>query len=387
MAFLCACVSPTQAEARVAAWPFRERPVAWTQFLKMATDHHVIPSVHRTLKALVKVDAVQVPTAIREALRRDFMTIAAHSLRATANLQRLQRLLAEHGIQLIPIKGPALAVLAYGSTSLRQFEDLDVIVRQEDLLRAVDLLEQDGYAVRGVPSGATRTRYLAWLQDWGLHKPGNPVHLDLKPVLISHTLCGSQSAELMAQSCRPLTLEMGGRLLAPGAEAMLLAVCIDGANEMWEKLSSVVDVGRLLTSCPAADWVRLVQTATELGQRRSLLVGVQVAAMLLECPVPEAFLAAMSRDPVAGRLAAQAARRMLTKAQIGSGRHAWFALQTRDRMRGRWRFLMRTLFVPGTFDLNAMPLSSGWSPLYSIARPIRLAWDIVGRGGKPRRLP
>jgi hypothetical protein len=386
MALLCACASPDRWNARSKEC-LGAGPVDWPRFLALATNHHVIPLVHRALKAVAKKDPTAIPVELLSYIHREYMAIAAHNLRATVLLHRLQGLMEANGIPLVPIKGPALAMLAYGSTSLRQFEDLDLIAEQADLLRAVDLLEQDGYVIREIPPAADRNRYLMSWQDWSLRKPGEALHLDLKPVLISHALCGPPSAGFMAQACRTISTGEGQRLLAPGPEAMLLAVCVDGANEMWPKLSSIADVGALLTAFPGADWNGLLREAAGFGQKRSLLVGAQVAEAVLGCSLPEAFREEASKDPPARRFAGEAAGQMLAGESLRAGilRQSRFTFQTRDRGYGRRRYLSRLLFVPGAMDLIRFPLPKALYPLYFCIRPFRLAWTVCH--GSARRIP
>ena len=379
MELLCSCVSP----GRIPADPAL-RQVDWSRFLGLATNHHVLPLVHRALECAAQAGQ-PVPPEYRACLHRLCLSISASNLRATAILRRLQERLAAAGIRLVPVKGPALAALAYGDTALRQFEDLDLLVAREDVLRTVAALEQEGYVARELPPAASRSRYLAWLQDWSLHKPGDPLHLDLKPVLISHTLCGPASVDFMAQACQPVPVGAGAALLAPGPEAMLLAVCADGTNEMWGKVSSVADVAALLTAFPGADWSGLLRAAGRFGLRRSLQIGTWLAEILLACPRPEAFRAAR-RDPVAQRLAQAAARRIRAEESLHTGmiRQTLFSWRSRDRLRDRGRFLARLLFVPGAVELSQIALPERWYPLYSCLRPFRLAGDAWR--GRSRRI-
>lgn len=385
MELLCACASPTGVRA-LAAGSFRPRRVDGARFRTLATNHHVIPMVYRAVKAAAQNNIDLLPVEFLECLQRDYLAIAAHNLRATAILHRLQSLMESKGVRLVPIKGPVLAVLAYGSTSLRQFEDLDWIVAGEEVLRAVALLEQEGYVAREIPPGANRSRYAASRQDWSMHKPGKTPHVDLKPALISHALADRRATEYMVGACRSIALGDGRACFAPGPEAMLLAVCMDGANEMWAKLSSVADAAALLSNVAGADWAGLLRDAGRLGQKRSLLTGVLVAQQVLGCMLPEAFHKDAEEDPAAGRLAKAAADRMLAERSLrtGAARRAGYALRTRERFRDRVRFLSRSLFVAGAADLNQISLPDAWYPLYSCFRPFRLAWDAAR--GRARRI-
>mgnify|MGYP001037850552 CR=1 FL=1 len=379
MKLLCACVRPSSA-----AIPAGDG-IDWSRFLRLATNHHVIPLAHQSLKRAAQGGA-PVPPEFLDSFRRRYMAIAAHNVRAVETARRLQRLMDTNGIQWMPVKGPALAVLAYGSPSLRQFEDLDFIVRRGDLLRSIGLLEAEGYRAREIPPSASRSRYLASLQDWSMQKPGEALHLDLKPVLISHVLSRPSSVDFLASACRPLPMGDGRELFSPGPEAMLLAVCVDGSNEMWFKLSSVADAAHLLAGFPDADWAGLLGVAAGMGHRRSLLVGALVAEDVLGCPLPEAFQKEARRDGLARRLAAEAAGclRAGTSLQPGIIRQNRFAFRTRERWWDRWRFVSRLLFVPGPADLHQIALPDALYPLYSCLRPFRLAGDALR--GRPRRI-
>ena len=386
MELLCACISPIRS-AEIADGPFWNRPIDWPKFLSLATNHHVVPRAYKALKsAAAKMDCI--PSEWLAQLRSRHMSIAAYNLRALASLYRLQQLMEAHRIQLVPIKGPALAIMAYEDVAWRQFEDLDFIVRREDLLRAVDLLEQDGYRLRELSSRVCRARYLESLQNWSFHKPGS-APLDLKPVLVSHTLSRPRDVPFMASACRHrIPIDEKRSVTAPEPGAMLLAVCMDGANEMWFKLSSVADVGALLATYADLDWRRFLEDAARLGQKRSMLVGACLAEDLLGAILPSAFIDGERRDPLARRLARQAAQRLRTQAPRHEfiARQSWFAFRTRERTSDRWRFWSRLLFLPGAYEFEALPLPGALYFCRSLVRPFRLAWDVLGRGGRHRRL-
>ena len=385
MDLLCACLAPGRLR-RIADGQREGRSVDWPRFLALATNHHVVPLVYRALAADA-ANAAGIPAEWLAQFRSRRTAIAAYNLRATAMLHRHQRLMESQGIQLIPVKGPALAILAFGDAALRQFEDLDLLVRREDLLRAVELLEREGYRLKELSASVCRARYAAALQNWSLEKAGGPP-LDLKPVLVSHALTGPASAAFMAAACQRVPIDEKRFLWAPGPEAMLLAVCLDGASEMWFKLSSVADAGALLEKYADRDWENFLGAAVRLGQRRSLLVGAGLAEELLGCDLPPAFREGDRQDPVARRLARQAAERLRALAPRHAivGRQNWFALRTRERLRDRLRFVSRTLFVPGAFELAALRLPGVLYPLHSLVRPVRLAWDLFVRNGRSRRL-
>ena len=385
MDLLCACVSPGDA-VESAEGVLAQRTVDWSRLLEGATRHRVLPLLHRVLSEVDWRRPGTVPAEYLRFLHRAQREIAAHNLRATVLLRRMQERMAAQGIRMIPLKGPALARQAYGCSSLRQFEDLDLLVRREELLQAVRVLEEDGYALRELPATVDRASYLATLQDWSLHKPGAPP-VDLEPVVISHAFSTTGPVDLFAAACRPLDLGDGRMLQVPGPEAMFWAVALDGAYEMWFKLSAVADAARLLAMHREADWSGWLHQAESFGHGRCLRVGAALAARLLGVSLPAVLEEAVAADAVAQRLALEAAGRLhaMEPRPPPGARQKWFALRTLSRNGDRGRFVRRLLFVPGAYEFHSMPR---WMPgvLRSAWRPLRLAWDVIGRGGRNRRV-
>ena len=58
---------------------------------------------------------------------------------------RITQVFAEHGVPLIPYKGPVLADELWGSFSLRVCADLDFLIARQDAVRGGELLEELGY--------------------------------------------------------------------------------------------------------------------------------------------------------------------------------------------------------------------------------------------------
>ncbi len=166
---------------------------------------------------------------------------------------------------------------------------------------------------------------------------------------------------------------------------MLLAVCVDGANEGWPKLSAVADVAALLANQAGADWAGLLAEAGRLGQRRSLLTGAALAERLLACPLPAPLEEALrcdsppgawrNRPPVRWRPAACRGGRLARRALCLANPREWpraVSLSAAGAVRaGRGRS-------------GGFALPPALDPLYACLRPVRLVWDALR--GRSRRL-
>ena len=120
-------LSPAEA-ARVC--DLLEADLDWDYLLQAASRHGVLPLLHRHLSGAAP-DLV--PAAAVAVLREEVHENAAWNLLLTSELTKILALLEGQGIPAVPFKGPALAAFVYGGISLRQFVDLDLFLRREDL--------------------------------------------------------------------------------------------------------------------------------------------------------------------------------------------------------------------------------------------------------------
>ncbi|HLB08640.1 MAG TPA: nucleotidyltransferase family protein, partial [Gemmatimonadaceae bacterium] len=115
----------------------------WPLFLERAAQHAVIPLMDYEIGRNA-ADLVAPETMSR--LRAAAQEGAMRSLRLTGDLVAVHSALVSAGVGAIPFKGPTLAALVYGNLSLRQFEDLDILVRDRELSRARDALFAVGFS-------------------------------------------------------------------------------------------------------------------------------------------------------------------------------------------------------------------------------------------------
>jgi hypothetical protein len=113
--------------------------IDWDYLREAALRHGMLPLASRHLKE------ISVPASSVEGIAREFQALAARGLLFSVTLKQLVALLSGVGIQAIPYKGPALAARLYGNFAMRQFGDLDFLIRREDAVKRawLKLYEKD----------------------------------------------------------------------------------------------------------------------------------------------------------------------------------------------------------------------------------------------------
>src|SRR5206468_4850779 len=121
---------------------------------------------------------------------------------------RLLDALAAAGIDALAYKGPALAMRAYGELGMRAFVDLDLLVRPDDVPRAIEALSAAGYAAALALSRAQERCFRRVDGDYPLVHRETGVLVELHARVSSERFCMPISTDALLR--RSITVPLGG---------------------------------------------------------------------------------------------------------------------------------------------------------------------------------
>jgi len=115
----------------------------------MALRHGILPLVYKIIKNLDSNHTESQSDSLRSSLNAEhltlnaflsklktqYMIIAQRNMLMSAELIRIMQLLEKNSIEALAFKGPALSQMAYGDITLRQYTDLDILVKKEDIYK------------------------------------------------------------------------------------------------------------------------------------------------------------------------------------------------------------------------------------------------------------
>ena len=334
--------------------------VDWAEFLELASRHGLQALAHRVLEG----------SGVPPEAARSLWMASVERRRCNAvlsrELARVATALEGHGISCIPFKGPTLSVLAYGDSGVREFGDLDVLVRPRDVPAARRVLEGLGYR----PEYAIAPHAERALLDARKHydivlrgEAGNVVELHWRtdadfPV---------EQPDDAWWAGRPRVAFEGATLHAFTPTELMLVLLLHGSKHHWTSLQWLADVAAL-TRREAIDWHWIVMRAGALHCRRRLALGAILLRDLLGAAVPEtacatapriaALAAALSREAFEPEREATASTLLIRN----------FALY--DRAGDAMRNAFDAVFAPTFADWTRWRLPAGLAFLYF---PLRLA--------------
>jgi Uncharacterised nucleotidyltransferase len=309
--------------------------IDWAYLIRTALQHSILPLLYWNLNATCPK---AVPETIMDQLRRRFHANSVRNLFLIKELLTLLSLLEQHGIPAIPYKGPVLAASVYGNFALRQFGDLDILVREQDAVRAKDLLLSQEYRLQYQPPAAYEAIFRHFRQTYDLVRRDGQAFVELHWDVISWPLFFSRGSAFLWERLELVSLAgMPVRKLAP--EDVLSLLCVHGAKHHWERLGWICDVAELVRTYPEINWTRVIEQANRLGGARMLYLGLFLAWRLLGAAVPEDILRRMQADHVVQSLATRVRLQLFAgdNGLLGAVERHAFYLKLGERMRDKVR--------------------------------------------------
>jgi len=349
----------------------------WNYLLQAAARHGVWPLLYQHMERLPS-DAF--PDPVRETLRAAMRGQVAHVQKHVEVLRRLLDAFQAAGLELIPYKGPVLGARLFGNPAMRQFSDLDWLVRREEARPASACLQALGFR----PALAAPAAWADWYErarhEYSFHHPAWDCHVELHwgawPRFVGMPVDVQPFWER-----RETVLLDGHPVPSLAMEELLFLLCLHGTKHQWVRLAWLADVAELIRSTPALDWTRVQGLATRSRSMRFLHIGLWLARHLLAAPVPAAIAAQLTADPQVAPLA-RAMAANLCGGSLSAPReteHLSFMCQTLPRLRDRLRFIWGVAAEPCQGDWDFCPLPPACGGLYAALRPARLCWVALQR--------
>ena len=334
------------------------------QVLILAGQHDVVPLLYRDVSNFP--DAV--PSQVLEALRLAYQRNAQTNVRLTHELIRIVDCLESHAVAAIPYKGPVLAQVIYSEIAMRQFSDLDILIRPADVPRAKAAVAALGYRPSSQMTEAEEQAYV-----WSGYEPafdgtlGRNL-LELQWRILPRFYCVDLSVECLLE--RASEIGMGGSMVrALSPEDLVMILCIHAAKHAWSRLSLLCDIAGAARS-RNINYELLERRAHRLGIARIVGVNFWLVHDLLGLPSPPPLAKCMQRDRNIEFLARRIQRRLSHASEYDPESSDYFQLMLalRERTSDRLCFLARLAFTPSMGEWATLRLPSWLFPIYRMIR-------------------
>jgi hypothetical protein len=337
----------------------------WDALLRLASHHRVLPAVYLALKG-----RGDIPGSILSALDARFSRHVQRALRFSALLMEVSGQLQKCGVTFLCHKGPALAQTLYGDVAMREFGDLDFLVRAKDVQQAGAAMAEIGLTNKLALSPRQGREYLRTGYEYVFGTAREPNLVEIQWQLLPRFYSADLELEEFFQRSVELSLE-GADLRTPCDEDHLLLLCVHAAKHGWSQLGMVRDISTLADR--GLDWNFILHEASRLGLKRILDISLKLGERLLGLKVPGEISAEL-KDRQNGVRVSEICHRMLRSEEIDSNslRYVRMTMGLRERRRDQIRIAWRLATTPGIGEWQSRQIPDSLFLLYRAVRTWRL---------------
>jgi len=314
--------------------------IDWHRLLRLADVHGVGPMLCQSFISEAPING----SAAVAQLRNDFQNTAKANLLRVRELLRVVRALENRSISVVPYKGPALAAMIYGDVTLREFSDLDLLIRPADLAGARVILAEMGYVPEQLLSIREERKHLRSACEYNFQHRQLGILLELHWQILPRQFSLRFNVERMWSRLGSTALA-ASRVQCLKVEDLLVVLCAHAAKHLWTRLIWIADIAGLMLHNPGLDWTDITLHSSTIGAQRILLVSLSVVERIFSLELPEQLERLIASDPEAGRLAQAATTRLLEQEPSAPSplQHHITLLHAREKWADRWRYACRTI--------------------------------------------
>jgi hypothetical protein len=360
---LCCARTCSTPQMRARVKEIATQGVDWQAFLQLVTSHGVRPLVYQSLHSACWE---ALPEAARQELSHFYSANSAKNRFLAGELLYILQLFEAEHILAVPFKGPVLTAVIYGDLALREFTDLDILIREPDIPKAREILSNQGYR-SSMASGVITPD----VNVDELHSALTGISVELHWQFSPRRFVSSLAAEHVWNGIEPIVI-LGRQVWSFSSQDMFLFLAVHGGKHSWSSLKWLCDLAEFIRSNPELDWPRLFKRAEALGAARTCRLGIYLAAELMQAEVPSSVVCAVREDAQVRRLAQEVRQRVQETRDVDPIESQIFNLRLKERFRDKVRYVFLQCTQYSGEEERFLPLPSTLSFIYIFVRPIWL---------------
>ena len=254
--------------------------------LKIGRDNNISPKLYAVLKKWRDI-----PEKFMGGLRRDYLSTAARNTLIYSEFKKVAESFKDKEIDVIVMKGAALAELIYQDIGLRSMSDVDLLIRKEDIKRANDVLEDMGYYAVDLSRFDGSDSYLTTCD----YRSENPLHpsFHVHWHIVNSSIPAPYSSKINMDEIWREAVQVkiaDVRVLSMSPHHFLIHLCEHAmrVTHSAAKLIYLLDVAALVSRYKdTLDWHKVMETSKDYGLDRFVYNILSLTRLNMGLDIPE----------------------------------------------------------------------------------------------------
>lgn len=343
------------------------KEVDWECLINKASYHGLRPLLYSNL---IEYQS-KVPDDILHILKDYYFINTRKNLLFLGELIRLVKHFETRNINLIPYKGPILAIQSYNDLSMREFRDIDLFIDKKDFPLVKKILLYENYETVLNLTNSKEVEYMKYQREYKFKNSDNGIPIEIQWNVTGFSFSFPNSRYFPINGLKSLSVN-NHDIKTFTDEDLILILLLHVSGHMWSRLSWMIDIVELIKKSEEINWNQIIEKARFLAIERILYLNLSLSHNLFNLKLPSNVQEHIKNDPEIENLEKEVLKMIFTPKKI------WFLNKV------KLRFIMREHEIMGLKDIwkiITIPQSDEWSSfenrlptkiLYIFKRPIQI---------------
>lgn len=353
------------------------KTVDWSKVYQLACVHQIRPLL---LRGVSRLENSTVPSDILQQLKADCFRISARGLANTNEMLRLLEIFKENNILAVPYKGAYLANKYYGDFGIREFGDIDLFVKEEDIFRIKEVMLKEAYVPEFDLKPEHESMFFDVYCEYNFNSTSKLFHVE-PHYRSNHKYCDIK-LKISDFNNQIQSSVFSNKTIATLSEEahLILTITNHGINEGWTSLKYIFDLYQILKKTDSSfNWNYVIEQFTKLHILPTFLVGTSIIKSIFKYNLPP-ILNDLINNTKIEKLSQERLLKLNQYSQLGFDSQ-WnkflFNLKCRTNTISRLKMIYYQFSTPNKSEMEIIVLPSWCSFLYLFIRPIRVFRDRV----------
>jgi len=272
---------------------FSQGSYTFQHILNLASKHGVLPLVYQSIHHMANTHHILKPFEMT--LKSAYLQIVKKNMRMSIELIYITKLLKTHGIDSLTFKGPVLSKIAYGDITLRQYGDIDILIKKRDRLKMILLLENEGYIPEIQLKTHTKETFIKAVNVIAFYHKSSKIRIEIHWELLSKNYAVNWHEDTLWENNHSIQIN-NNHLPILTIELHLIYLCVHSAKHLYERIEWICDIDRLIRSNANIDWNYILYHSKKMGITRMLYLGLTLSYILFDLEIPNTVQKHINKD-------------------------------------------------------------------------------------------
>lgn len=282
----------------------------WDALITEAHHQAVAPLLFTLLLNLKKSHGLEIPQ--QEKLYQTYLPTATQNMLTLHNAEILLNAFQKVSIPAVGLKGVFLIEHVYPDIGARTMNDIDLLVKKQDLPKCLEVMQELGYRTTTYFSLADEnidTKHVPPME-----RPGGAL-VELHWTLLEEDEPFTIDAEALWERMVPARIA-NVDAFALGVEDLILHLCLHLTYQHYLNLGlrGLMDIALVIHKFrPEIDWQKLVEIAQTWGAEKVAALTLKLVETQLNIPIPSEVLSALVPEGIESDLLEKAQHQLLER--------------------------------------------------------------------------